>query len=69
MLPAQPPHSRRSVGTRKLTFRMCTWSGMICSEKRPGNVVMVSKARDPQISAGMAAPVGLGGVGVSLPTG
>ena len=38
MLPAQPPNSRRSVGTRNETFRMCTWSGRICSAKRPGKV-------------------------------
>src|SRR5438132_4843175 len=56
MLPAQPPNSRRSVGTRNDTFRMCTCSGRICCAKRPGKVVMVSNARDPQIKADMGAP-------------
>ena len=56
MLPAQPPNSRRSVGTRNETFRMCTWSGRICCAKRPWNVVMVSNASEPQISAGMGTP-------------
>jgi hypothetical protein len=32
---------------------------MIWSAKRPGNVVMVSKAREPQIKAGMGAPEGV----------
>jgi hypothetical protein len=53
MLPAQPPKSRRSAGTRKDTFRMWSWSGMICSEKRPSKLMMVSKAREPQMSAAM----------------
>src|SRR5207247_8648196 len=51
MLPAQPPKSRRRAGTRKDTLRMCNWSGRICSEKRPSKVMMVSNARDPQITA------------------
>ncbi len=53
MLPAQPPNSLRNVGTRKETFRMCTWSGRICCEKRPGKLVMVSKASEPQIRTDM----------------
>ena len=55
MLPAQPPYSRRIVGTRKLTFSMCTLSGMICWAKRPGKLVMVSKASEPQIRTDMVA--------------
>jgi hypothetical protein len=33
MLPAQPPNSRRRVGTRNETLRMCSCSGRICCEK------------------------------------
>ena len=38
MLPAQPPKSRRSAGTRNDTFRMCSWSGRIWSAKRPSKI-------------------------------
>jgi hypothetical protein len=58
MLPAHPPNSRRWVGTRKDTFRMCTCSGMICCEKRPGKLVIVSKASEPQIRTGMVQRAG-----------
>src|SRR3954451_2153941 len=53
MLPAQPPKSRLRLGTRNETFRMCSWSGRICSAKRPWKPMMVSKARDPQMTAAM----------------
>src|SRR5512135_2199146 len=53
MLPAQPPKSRLRAGTRKDTFRMWSWSGRICSAKRPSKLMMVSKARDPQMTAAM----------------
>src|SRR3954452_21581067 len=56
MLPAHPPYSRRSVGTRNETLRMCSCSGRICCAKCPGKVVMVSKANEPQINADMGAP-------------
>src|SRR4051812_32961929 len=60
MLPAQPPKSRRSAGTRKDTFRMCSWSGRICCAKRPSKVMMVSNARDPQMTAAMVCCLGKG---------
>src|SRR5690242_14440809 len=60
MLPAQPPNSRRKVGTRNETFRMCSCSGRICCANLPGNVVMVSNAKEPQINAGMQSPKGSG---------
>src|ERR1700730_13085418 len=50
MLPAHPPNSRRSDGTRKETFRMWICSGRMWSLKRPGNTMIESKANDPQIS-------------------
>jgi hypothetical protein len=53
MLPAQPPKSRRKAGTKKDTFKMCNWSGKICSAKRPSKSMMVSKAKDPQIKEAM----------------
>src|SRR6266853_3686039 len=49
MLPAQPPNSRRSSGTRNDTFNMWICSGRICSRKRPGNTMMLSYAIEPQI--------------------
>src|SRR5664279_1504510 len=58
MLPAQPPNSRRSVGTRNETFSMCSWLAMIWSAKRPWKVAMLSKASDPQIRAAMRSPGG-----------
>ncbi len=62
MLPAQPPKSRRRPGTRKDTLRMCSWSGRIWSANRPSKVMMVSNAREPQITAAMDEPlVGVGG--------
>ena len=51
MLPAQPPNSRRSCGTRNETFSMWILSGRMCCLKRPSNTMMVSKAIEPQISA------------------
>lgn len=50
MLPAQPPKSRRNVGTRNDTFRMRSCSGRIWSANRPSKVMMVSNASDPQIN-------------------
>src|SRR5574343_400588 len=49
ILPAQPPKSRRSAGTRNDTLRMCNWSGRICSANRHSKPMMVSKASEPQI--------------------
>src|SRR6266699_5018944 len=49
MLPAQPPNSRRSSGTRKDTFNMWICSGRMCSRKRPRNTMMLSYAIEPQI--------------------
>src|SRR6266478_2440583 len=49
MLPAQPPNSRRSSGTRNDTFNMWICSGRICSRKRPRNTMMLSYAIEPQI--------------------
>ena len=40
---------------------MCSWSGRICSAKRPSKVMMVSKAREPQITADIE---NLGGIGI-----
>src|ERR1035438_3297938 len=56
MLPAQPPNSRRRLGTRNDTFRMCSCCGRICSAKRPGKVAMLSNASDPQMRVAMQAP-------------
>ena len=50
MFPAQPPNSRRMSGTRKDTFRMCTWCGRMWSAKRPSKTMMESYAMEPQIS-------------------
>src|ERR1700712_434432 len=60
MLAAQPPTAPRRLGTRKDMFRMCSWSGRICSAKRPSKPMMVSKARDPQMTAAMVSFVGSG---------
>src|SRR2546426_7452001 len=49
MLPAQPPNSRRSSGTRNATFSMWICSGRMCSRKRPRNTMMLSYAIEPQI--------------------
>src|SRR5438445_8396995 len=49
MLPAQPPNSRRSSGTRNATFNMWICSGRMCSRKRPRNTMMLSYAIEPQI--------------------
>src|SRR2546423_3692595 len=48
MLPAQPPNSRRSSGTRNDTFKMWICSGSMCSRKRPRNTMMLSYAIEPQ---------------------
>src|ERR1700710_2288743 len=56
MLPAQPPNSRLSVGTRKDTLSTCSWFGRIWSAKRPSNVAMLSKASEPQTRADMGSP-------------
>src|SRR5258708_16624617 len=53
MLPAQPPNSRRSSGTRKATFNMWICSGRMCSRKRPWNTMMLSYAIEPQIRVRM----------------
>src|SRR5258705_5310722 len=53
MLPAQPPNSRRSSGTRKATFNMWNCSGRMCPRKRPGNTMMLSYAIEPQIRVRM----------------
>src|SRR5260221_11009188 len=53
MLPAQPPNSRRSSGTRKATFHMWICSGRMCSRKRPWNTMMLSYAIEPQIRVRM----------------
>src|SRR5665647_3032108 len=58
MLPAQPPKSRLRAGTRNDTLSICSWSGRICSAKRPSKLMMVSKAREPQITAAIGMPVG-----------
>src|SRR5712671_6276606 len=54
MLPAQPPNSRRSSGTRNDTFSMWICSGRMCSRKRPWNTMMLSYAIEPQIRVRMA---------------
>src|SRR6185312_8992712 len=56
MLPAQPPNSRLSVGTRNETLSTCSWLGMIWSAKRPPKLAMLSKASDPQTRAAMRSP-------------
>src|ERR1035438_5367273 len=56
MLPAQPPNSRRRLGTRNDTFRMCNCCGRIWSAKRPGKVAMLSNASDPQMRVAIEAP-------------
>src|SRR5258706_613046 len=54
LLPAQPPNSRRSSGTRNDTFNMWICSGRMCSRKRPWNTMMLSYAIEPQIRVRMA---------------
>src|SRR5947209_19473522 len=54
MLPAQPPNSRRSSGTRNDTFNMWICSGRMCSRKRPRNTMMLSYAIEPQIRMRMS---------------
>ncbi len=54
MLPAVPPNSRRSLGTRNDTLRMCTLSGRISFLNWPEKTMMVSKAIEPQINADIA---------------
>src|SRR2546430_13496400 len=49
MLPAQPPNSRRSSGTRNATFSMWICSGRMCSRKWTWNTMMLSYAIEPQI--------------------
>src|ERR1700712_4332741 len=56
MLPAQPPNSRRMLGTRKATLILCSWSASSASEKRPSKAMMVSKASEPQMRAVMGCP-------------
>src|SRR6266446_4624760 len=54
MLPAQPPNSRRSSGTRNDTFNMWICSGRMCSRKRPRKTMMLSYAIEPQIRMRMS---------------
>ena len=64
MFAAVPPRRRCSDSTRNDTLITCVISGRMCSLKRPGKTMIVSKATDPVTAM---RPMGEAGYGHRRP--